>query len=183
VRARSEQICDAYRPTIVISVERKGRNVQGRYHNAAGMSRATEACLDFVIDAARDRGITTVGIGDGGNEIGMGNIFEDVQRILPYGRRCQCDCGAGIAPVVRTDVLVVANTSNLGAYGVAACLAMLADAPHLAPDRAMEERLLGAVADAKCMDSGFVAPSVDGIGQASVPIVELLRHVVAFARA
>jgi D-glutamate cyclase len=58
-------------------------------------------------------GLTTVGIGDGGNEIGMGKIPWDVIRgNIPGGAKVACR--------VPTDHLIVAGISNWGAYGLAA---------------------------------------------------------------
>jgi hypothetical protein len=180
-RAHAEDLVSRHNPSAVVSVERIAGNKTGRHHYAVGTAISDEAYLETVVEVATGRRIPTVGIGDGGNEIGMGKMFERVQEIVPYGRVCQCDCGSGIACAVSTDVLVVANTSNLGAYGIAACLAVLLGQPRLAHDRAMEQRLLDAVASARCMDGGFVSPSVDGTGDASLAIVDLLRRVVKFA--
>ncbi|HYV37255.1 MAG TPA: glutamate cyclase domain-containing protein [Gemmataceae bacterium] len=58
-------------------------------------------------------GVTTIGIGDGGNEIGMGKMPWDViRRNIPGG--------ANVACRVATDYLIVAGISNWGAYGLAA---------------------------------------------------------------
>ena len=42
-----------------------------------------------------------------GNEIGFGLILDDVLKISPWGAKCQCPCGMGVATVTATDVLVV----------------------------------------------------------------------------
>jgi hypothetical protein len=58
-------------------------------------------------------GITTIGIGDGGNEIGMGKIGWDViRRNIPSGGLVACR--------VPADHLIVCGISNWGAYGLAA---------------------------------------------------------------
>lgn len=187
IASRSESEVGAARlltelsPAAVISVERIGGNVKGRHHYANGAPLRTQAYLEPIAELAREHGLATVGVGDGGNEIGMGNMLAAVQDIMPAGRRCQCDCGAGIACAVPVDVLVVANTSNLGAYGIAACMGILLNQPRLIHDREMERRFLEAVAAAKCMDAGFISPSVDGTGDTSLAVVELLHRIVAFA--
>lgn len=179
--AEAARLFAALSPTAVISVERIGGNVKGRHHYANGAPLRTQAYLESLVELARERGLATVGVGDGGNEIGMGNMLATVQEVMPAGRQCQCDCGAGIACAVPVDVLVVANTSNLGAYGIAACIGILLNQPRLIHDREIERRLLEAVAAAKCMDGGFVSPSVDGTGDTSLAVVELLQRIVAFA--
>ena len=59
----------------------------------------------------------TVGIGDGGNEIGMGAVRAKIARLDPLRAR--------IATVVPADHLVVAGVSNWGGYGIVAALARL----------------------------------------------------------
>ena len=62
--------------------------------------------------------MTTIGIGDGGNEIGMGKIPWDViRRNVPNGGLIACR--------VPTDYLIVAGVSNWGAYALAAGVALL----------------------------------------------------------
>jgi hypothetical protein len=64
------------------------------------------------------RAICTIGIGDGGNEIGMGKIpWEVIQRNVPGGGLVACR--------VPTDHLIVCGISNWGAYGLAAGVTVL----------------------------------------------------------
>src|SRR4029450_9617290 len=65
----------AYAPALVIAIERPGRSATGVYHNMSG--RNVGHCLNNFEDlfvAAEARGIWTIGIGDGGNEVGMGAL-------------------------------------------------------------------------------------------------------------
>src|SRR5262249_36602609 len=58
-------------------------------------------------------GMTSIGIGDGGNEIGMGKIpHETIVKNIPNGDLIHCR--------VPTDQLIVAGVSNWGAYALAA---------------------------------------------------------------
>ncbi|HLW65163.1 MAG TPA: DUF4392 domain-containing protein [Gemmataceae bacterium] len=60
----------------------------------------------------------SIGIGDGGNEIGMGKIpHETIVKNIPNGDLIHCR--------VATDHLIVAGVSNWGAYGLAAGVALL----------------------------------------------------------
>ena len=62
--------------------------------------------------------ITTIGIGDGGNEIGMGKIpWEVIRRNIPGGGLVACR--------MPTDQLIVCGVSNWGAYGLAAGVRLL----------------------------------------------------------
>ena len=108
----------------------------------------------------------TIGVGDGGNEIGMGNVRVRLSRLGPLMAR--------IAAVVATDHLVVAGVSNWGAYGITAELGRLAGRPLLhAPET--ERRLIEA-----CVKAG----AVDGITrrpEATVDSLDLDTHT-AFLR-
>jgi D-glutamate cyclase len=62
--------------------------------------------------------IVTIGVGDGGNEIGMGKVPWDViRRNVPNGGQIACR--------VPTDHLIVCGVSNWGAYALAAGVALL----------------------------------------------------------
>src|SRR5262249_23232795 len=66
--------------------------------------------------------IVTIGMGDGGNEIGMGKIpWHIVRRNIPNGGLVACR--------VPTDYLIVCGVSNWGAYGLAAGVHHLRGAP------------------------------------------------------
>lgn len=65
--------------------------------------------------------ITTVGIGDGGNEIGMGKVHQQVIKHIQNGRN--------IASTVATDHLVTAGVSNWGGSALVAALRVLNRCP------------------------------------------------------
>lgn len=110
-----QRLLDRYQPICLISIERCGRNLEEDYANMRGDSIAQQtAQIDIMFDLAQRRKILTVGIGDGGNEIGMGNLRDVIQKEL------------SLTPcTVRVDELIVATTSNWGAYALAASLALL----------------------------------------------------------
>ena len=102
-------LLDELAPVGIVSVERCGRNLHGLYCNMRGVdiSGRTSPVDELVVQAAR-RDIPTIGVGDGGNEIGMGNVAHAIARKLAL-EPC----------VVTVDNLVVATVSNWGAYGIA----------------------------------------------------------------
>lgn len=66
----------------------------------------------FLLEGASRQGIVTIGIGDGGNELGMGKIpWEVIHRNIPGGGLVACR--------VPTDHLIVCGLSNWGAYALA----------------------------------------------------------------
>jgi len=180
---KARRLLKKYQPQALIAIERLGPNEKGVVHSILGKAiEEAEADLSFLFNEARERGIFTLGIGDGGNEIGFGRITESVRQIQPYGRRCQCPCGAGMATVVATDVLVVAAVSNWGAYGVEAMLAFLLQKPELLHTPELERWMLEECIRAGGSDGAYAIPAyiVDGIsGDVHQGLVRMLGEIVA----
>jgi hypothetical protein len=110
--------------------------------------------------------VTTIGIGDGGNEIGMGKIPREViARNIPNGDRIACR--------VATDYLIVAGVSNWGAYALAAGVRLLRGAPHDAAlfDPDVERRLLEVM-----VERGPLVDGVTGRPEATVDGLPFERH-------
>jgi hypothetical protein len=179
---RAQELLDTYTPKAVIAMEKPSANSLGFYHNGSGIDvTPVVAQVDYLIKLARERGILTIGVGDGGNEIGMGCIEKEVREIIPTAAQCGCPCGAGIAAATATDHLIVASISNWGGYGLEACLGLALHAPELLHTAAMEDRLLEAAGRAGfvCPASGTADGTVDGMtGLAGRHIVELLGIIL-----
>lgn len=95
-------------PALIVSIERPGKAADGNYYNMRGEDiSAGAACFDSFFEQAS---CPTIAIGDGGNEIGMGNIADHLQQldIIPSSTRC--------------SELVIADVSNWGALGLIALL-------------------------------------------------------------
>jgi hypothetical protein len=160
----AEALLRRERPTHMVAIERPGRGRGGDYLNARGLSVAAwNRPIDelFVVSARRSaaRGgapPVTIGVGDGGNEIGMGNVRARLLRMGPLMGR--------IAATVRTDHLVVAGVSNWGAYGIVAQLGRLAGRALLHSPEG-ERRLIEACAKAGAVDgiTRRPEPAVDGL--------------------
>jgi len=105
--------------------------------------------------------ITTIGIGDGGNEIGMGLIlWEDLASRLTGLHRGWVPCR------VATTWTIVCGVSNWGGLGLAAAVANLAGRPELilAWDELRQRRLL-----IDLVDRG---PAVDGVTRLQTATVD-----------
>jgi hypothetical protein len=185
--AAADALLDSLRPAACIAIERGGMNAAGVIHNMNGEDTgAGQAKLDHLFRAAGARGIATIGIGDGGNEIGMANIAAAVCAQVPFGAKCQCPCGAGLAPATPVDVLVAAAISNWGGYALAALLGLRAGVPAAACDPVREQKVLEATAAAGFHDpiSGGVYPGADGCGiHAHLAFVTLLQETVLHGEA
>lgn len=100
------------RPVGMISIERCGLNSQNDYANMRGISiREHTAPIDLLFDLAQEYQIPTWGVGDGGNEIGMGNLKDVIA-----GKLSLVPC------INKVDHLVIATVSNWGAFGMTAYL-------------------------------------------------------------
>ena len=165
-RTAATALLDELQPAALVSIERLGRNERGVFHSAFGLDvSAGKAPIDDLFAVATQRRIPTIGVGDGGNEIGMGAIRDAVRAHVAFGAECQCGCGGGAAAMQATDVLVTGGTSNWAAYAIVAALAARlgrADLLHR-PDE--EERLLR---------TGVELGLINGLSGASDPDVDLI---------
>jgi hypothetical protein len=150
--------------THVISVERLGPSADGRVRNFRGEDvTGFTAPLDALVTQGH---WTTIAVGDGGNEIGMGNIPETVVgATIADGTLVHC--------VVPSDHLIVSGVSNWGALALLAAVAvlrgrLLADVTE-ASGPALHHRVVEACVAAGAVDGtlGRPVPSVDGLDPAT----------------
>ncbi|MDI7247537.1 MAG: DUF4392 domain-containing protein [Bacillota bacterium] len=181
-RKRAVELIEGLRPTAIISTERPGANPRGVHHSRLGLNLSPiTAKIDILIEEARSRGVFTIGIGDGGNEIGMGVIRDTVLKYIPKADRCNCPCGAGTAAATETDILIPAFVSDWGAYGIEACLALLLDRPELMHDGPTTERMLNACIMNGAISSpyGLSEAAVDGLpGKYNTYVVDIINFIV-----
>jgi hypothetical protein len=170
--------------THLIALERVGpSHADGRCYSMRGRDitdHTGPAHLLFEA-AARRPGLVTIGIGDGGNEIGMGKLPREVlARNIPRADRIGCR--------VPTDHLIVAGVSNWGAYGLAAGVGLLRGAAHdpaLFDPRREQELLALMVERGPLVDgvSGRRAATVDGLPfDRYARVLEQVGQTVASAR-
>jgi hypothetical protein len=176
----AQSIVDEYKPAAVIAIERLGPNDQGFVHGSTGVKKD---CVDLghVFVAAQKAGALTIGVGDNGNEIGFGRIYDFMRDFHPYGRECQYEGGTGVITTIATDVFLPASISNWGAYGIAAMVSFLIKDREVLQTPEMERRILEA-----CLNNGgwemryctnrFI---VDGtVGESSMSIIQLLHDML-----
>ncbi|EGW35853.1 glutamate cyclase domain-containing protein [Desulfosporosinus sp. OT] len=134
-------------PAVIISIEAPGPARDGKYHTMKGRVIPDELVVNggALFKAASELGILTIGIGDGGNELGTGQIGETTRKVVPNGEHIAC--------IVPSDITVMASISNWGAYAVGASIAALVNKPNLLLEIDVETIIRRAV------DSG----AVDGV--------------------
>lgn len=155
---------------------------RNRCHNARGI------CIDewspplyrlCEKNALESKNRKSIGIGDGGNEIGMGTVpWEELVRRLPRKDTSAIPCRVG------TDWNIVAGTSNWGAFALAAAVVLLAGRTDVLShvDTAFHHHLLERmVVDGPAVDGIARRPSttVDGLPFATYiqPWLEMRRII------
>ena len=162
------------KPKLAISIERCGLTRESKlYLNMRGVDISENtAKLDYLFQAV-DR---NVAIGDGGNEIGMGSVYDHIPAV------------STLAPdpaVTPTDRLIIASVSNWGGYGLVACLSILAG-KDLLPTTEDEFKMVKKWIDAGGVDgiSGEKAYTVDNMeAEHTAEVLARLRREVSAARA
>lgn len=164
---------------VLVSIEKLGSNAKHVLHGATGTSReGTRAHVDGLVGRMNAAGCLTVGIGDGGNEIGFGKLYDAAREIVDFGKTCRCPCGDGIVTATPTRILYPAAVSNWGAYAVVAALA--AETKDFGilhtPERELELLTLATSVDCRDGGTGVARDWVDGVpGPTSAAIVQILR--------
>ena len=116
-----DDVCASWRaasPPVshVISIERAGPGIDGRTYNARGFDiSGVNAPLHRLFIGGP---WVKIGIGDGGNELGMGSSPRKIlEESIPNGAKVSC--------AVPCDHLLVVGVSNWGGYALPAALAIL----------------------------------------------------------
>jgi len=184
------QITDALlsetKPSVVIAIERPGANANGLYHGLGGRSLdGLVADLDQFFYKAKDAGIPFFAIGDGGNELGMGVIADELPNFSPKAKDCGIPGRGGVAAATAADHLIVSNVSNWGATGLIAALSALLQNPTIFHEPSLERRCIELCVATGGVDGMFMAPepSVDGISvEEWVGLISALRGSVMRAQ-
>ncbi|NIQ06808.1 MAG: DUF4392 domain-containing protein [Candidatus Korarchaeota archaeon] len=178
---KAEEVIERFSPSLLLAVEKVGANEAGVYHNMGGHDISRYAAkIEPLLRQAEDNGVPTIGIGDGGNEIGMGKIKKLIKEEVPYGDTCRCECGKGIAADFATDILVPATVSNWGAHAIIATLSLLVEKDLLHSPEIEAEMLMDA-AKAGSVDgtSGYPNGWCDGISTSThASLMRILKEIL-----
>jgi hypothetical protein len=128
------------KPELIVSIERPGMASDGHYYNMRGENISERAaCFDTFLEQAH---CPSIAIGDGGNEIGMGNI-QGALKVLDIE-----------SSVTKCSELVIADVSNWAALGLIAML-----------DYLTGNDLLGQIDSLAVLKFLSKAGSVDGVSR------------------
>ena len=126
-------------PSVIVAIERCGLTSDGRFRNMHGNDISD---YNASIDHLFSDDLPSVGIGDGGNEIGMGNLQAEIPTV-PSLVKAPC--------VTRTTKLIISSVSNWGGYGLAAALS-LRKGRDLLPSVEEEQEIVRRTVDAGAVD-------------------------------
>ncbi|KAK2538184.1 hypothetical protein Q9966_005507 [Columba livia] len=103
----------------LIAIERAGMAADGNYYNArkVNIKHLVDPIDELFLAAQTIPGVRTTGVGDGGNELGMGKVKDAVKKHIKNGDVIACD--------VEADFTIVAGVSNWGGYAIACALYIL----------------------------------------------------------
>ncbi len=141
-------------PSLTISIETPGRNEFGSFDMKGNSVDSRE--ISKINKVFSELNCPKISIGDGGNEIGMGNIQDLIIENIEKGKKIRSE--------VETDQLVIGGTSNWGAYGILSQISVQVN-DIFVPSPKEEKSLLK-----KCLNNGLVdgvtkepSISVDGL--------------------
>ena len=159
-----------------VTVEKLGRNRKGVYHTIFGAVLEDQKPFgDDFIEAMNRAGKPTVGLGDGGNEIGFGADLDYARQIVPRGAACGCPCGDGLVTATATGIHFPVNVSNFGAYAIATALGVLEGKPLLLVS---PERIAAAIEAAVtngCLEGGTFEPG--RLADDGIPLDGVMAYV------
>ena len=156
-RRFASQLLTEHEPSVLIAIERCGLNEDDMYLNMRGLDISPQTARMDHLFLQHSR---TVGIGDGGNEIGMGNVAEFVPQV---GTLVESPT------LTKTTKLIISSTSNWGGYGLVAAISRQVDR-NLLPVPDEETELITRMVDLGAVDG------VVGKSQYSVDAMDLHTH-------
>jgi hypothetical protein len=138
---------------LFIYIERVGRAEDGAYYNmrSVDISRWTEPLDEYALLSS-----PVIGIGDGGNEVGMGSLNAALSELMPDYSRRLC--------ILTSDICIPVDVSNWGAYALTAAIS-LSRGEWLGQSEAEETGMMDALLECGAVDgvTGRRERSVDGL--------------------
>jgi len=147
----------ALKPAGMICIELPGKGADGKYYSVMGYElEGWPGPIDDLFELVGKQGGVTIGIGDAGNEAGMGFAKPELDAITPHGSLT--------GSVVSCSAPIIASVSEFGAYGLIAAL-QFESGKKLLQKRDLQEAVLRAAVLTGCVDgcTGKPRPALDMI--------------------
>jgi hypothetical protein len=157
---------------LLISCERAGPGQDGNCYTMRGINMTSKGLIAPLHRFVEETSCKLISIGDGGNELGMGKVYEHIID------NPKINNGELIGCVTKADYLVAASVSNWGGYALAVGAAIARSRStddsnknikewidKCVPTEGDEIELLNTCVDAGCRDgvSGRMEATVDGM--------------------
>ncbi|MDC0035431.1 DUF4392 domain-containing protein [Chloroflexi bacterium] len=109
----ARKILQTEKPDLLISIERCSPAYDGLYRNMRDLDITKHTAK---IDILFEKHTTSIGIGDGGNEIGLGNLYAEVDASEEL---------VGFPAKTKVEKLIISSVSNWGGYGLVTALSVI----------------------------------------------------------
>jgi hypothetical protein len=152
-----DSLLASFAPSHVVAIERPGNAADGhRYSMRKEILDDLVASADCLLSPPGKRSHTTLAIGDGGNELGLGSLRDALSGYVAHGET--------IFSATAADHVIPAGISNWGAYALAASLSLLTGQLLIGTPQ-HERSVLAAMVAAGAVDgcTKQCALSVDGL--------------------
>ena len=106
---------------VLVAIERAGRNKSGNYCTMNAKTVSVEPMDDLFIAARSDPLVSTICVGDGGNELGMGKVYNQVVEHILNGDVIACETAC--------DFVVACGMSNWAGYAISLGLYVVSYSP------------------------------------------------------
>jgi len=161
----TEQVVNGW--DALVSIERIGVAENGQTHSIVGTPFSSGfKGMDAIVNGMNAAGKPTIGIGDGGNEIGFGALYDTARQLSPHPVAWTVTATKHVLPVC---------VSNLGAYALTTGLAIVNDRLDLVPTADEVESLIRLANSLGCLDGGTVDPNF--IGDDGIPMSGIRGYV------
>ena len=105
----------------LVAIERAGRGKDDKYWSMRAKPVSVEPVDDLFLKALTNPLVSTVAIGDGGNELGMGKVHDQVVKHIWNGPTIACTTPA--------DFVIACGVSNWGGYALSLALFVVSSSP------------------------------------------------------
>ena len=164
----SEQLVEELGCDTLVVIEYPGQGQDKTCRNMRGADITPYVpLLDKAFNYAKQCGIFTIAVGDGGNELGCA-VRGSVGAVAP--------CGTPIAAVTEAEVVIAAGLSNWGVYALLAAMSLLEN-KNMVPTPSEERSLLDNLCRVGVVDGYYCLCQATVDGQAAEVLAEVLQDL------
>lgn len=177
--AEAQKVIDkllALKPSVMLCEEHPGKGKDGKYYSALAKELPWAAPVDDLFEAVRKQGGLTIGIGDLGNEAGLGFAKPEIEEIVPRG--------AVITAEGTCDCPIIATITEFGCYAFIAAVQAITEIKGLLQTPELTEIVLRAAITGGSVEGCFgrVIPAIDMVDVSYVKsYVHMLECIIIYS--